>query len=353
MSDLIERRALIAAAGAGVVTRSVRAQANPTHPTTVQSEVAADDLIMRKIPKGEDLLPAIGLGTFMTFDLIPGARRDHLLEVTRRFWAAGGRVFDTSPLYGMAEVNVGQFASKLDINDKIFVSNKVWATGEYLGDDRQGEDSLRLSRERLWRDKIDLMLCHSLVNVDIMVPLMRAWKKEGRIRYLGVTHYELPYFEALAQWVEKGNFDVVQVHYSIATRQAEDRIIPTAADRGTAVAVNMPLEKARLHKLVEGRPLPDFAKEFGAETWSAFFLKWVISNPTITVAIPATTNPDHVLENVAAMRGALPDAAMRKRMVAYMETIPGFATLGDMPWYPGKTFPGVIAQGQATIRSRG
>jgi diketogulonate reductase-like aldo/keto reductase len=353
MSDLIDRRTLIAAAGAGIVVRSVRAQADPTHPTTVQSEVAADDLIMRKIPKGEDLLPAIGLGTFMTFDLIPGARRDHLLEVTRRFWAAGGRVFDTSPLYGMAEVNVGQFASKLDINDKIFVSNKVWATGEYLGDDRQGEDSLRLSRERLWRDKIDLMLCHSLVNVDIMVPLMRAWKKEGHIRYLGVTHYELPYFEALAQWVDKGNLDVVQVHYSIATRQAEDRIIPTAADRGTAVAVNMPLEKARLHKLVEGRPLPDFAKEFGAETWAAFFLKWVISNPVITVALPATTNPDHVSENVAAMRGPLPDAAMRKRMVAYMENIPGFATLGDMPWYPGKTFPGVIAQGQAAIRSRG
>jgi diketogulonate reductase-like aldo/keto reductase len=354
MTDLIDRRTLFKAAGAGVVAGSVRvAQADPTHPITGQSGVAADDLIVRKILKGEDMLPAIGLGTFITFDLVPGARRDHLLEVTRRFWAAGGRVFDTSPLYGMAEVNVGQFASALGINDKMFVSNKVWATGEYLADDRQAEDSLRLSRERLWRDKIDLMLCHSLVNVDVMVPLMHAWKKEGRIRYLGVTHYELPYFEALAQWVEKGDLDVVQVDYSIATRQAEERIIPAAVDRGTAVAVNMPLEKARLHKLVEGRPLPGFAKEFGAETWSAFFLKWVISNPAITVALPATTNPDHLLENVAAMRGPLPDAAMRKRMVAYMETIPGFATLGTMPWYPGKSYPGVIAQGQAAIRSRG
>jgi hypothetical protein len=125
MSDLIDRRTLIQVAGAGVVAGSVRvAQAAPT---TGQSAIAADDLIVRKIPKGEDVLPAIGLGTFMTFDLIPGARRDHLLEVTRRFWAAGGRVFDTSPLYGMAEVNVGQFASKLDINDKMFVSNKLWA----------------------------------------------------------------------------------------------------------------------------------------------------------------------------------------------------------------------------------
>jgi diketogulonate reductase-like aldo/keto reductase len=111
----------------------------------------------------------------------------------------------------------------------------------------------------------------------------------------------------------------------------------------------MPLEKARLHKLVEGRPLPDF----GAETWSAFFLKWVISNPAVTVALSATTNPDHLTENAAAMRGRLPDAAMRKRMVSYMETIPGFATLGNMPWYPGKSYLGVIAQGQAAIRSRG
>jgi diketogulonate reductase-like aldo/keto reductase len=359
MSDLIDRRTLMKIAGVGVVAGSVRvARAEQTtgvgyaDPTAGQSGVAPDDLIVRKIPKGEDVLPAIGLGTFMTFDLLPGARRDHLREVTRRFWAAGGRVFDTSPLYGMAEVNVGQFASALGINDKMFVSNKLWATGEYLADDRQGEDSLRLSCERLWRDKIDLMLCHSLVNVDVAVPLMHAWKKEGRIRYLGVTHYELPYFEALAQWVEKGNLDVVQVHYSIATRQAEERIIPAAADRGTAVAVNMPLEKARLHKLVEGRPLPGFAREFGAETWSSFFLKWVISNPVVTIALPATTNPDHLVENMAAVRGPLPDAAMRKRMVAYLETLPGFATLANMPWYPGKSFRGVIAQGQAAIRGR-
>jgi diketogulonate reductase-like aldo/keto reductase len=160
----------------------------------------------------------------------------------------------------MAEVNVGHFASALGINDQMFVSNKVWATGEFLGDADQGDHSLELSRERLWRDKIDLMQCHSLVNVDITVPLMKAWKKEGRIKYLGVTHYETPYFEALADWVEKGDLDFVQVHYSIHTRLAEERILPAAADRGTAVSINMPLEKARLHAIVQGRPLPDFAK---------------------------------------------------------------------------------------------
>src|SRR5260221_11192701 len=145
MFDSIDRRTLITAAGAGVVAGSMgvahadsATRVAQAAPTTVQSGIAAGDLIMRKIPKGEDTLPAIGLGTFMTFDLLPGARRDHLYEVTRRFWAAGGRVFDTSPLYGMAEVNVGQFASALGINDKMFVSNKLWATGENPEDDRAG-----------------------------------------------------------------------------------------------------------------------------------------------------------------------------------------------------------------------
>src|ERR1700721_332464 len=157
MSDLIDRRTLIQVAGAGVVSSSVRvAQAAPT---TGQSAVAGDDLIVRKIPKGEDVLPAIGLGTFMTFDHLRGARRHALPEAPRRVWAPGGRVFDTSPLYGMAEVNVGQFASALRINDKMFVSNKLWATGEFLADDRQGEDSLRPSREGLWRERVDRGLC--------------------------------------------------------------------------------------------------------------------------------------------------------------------------------------------------
>jgi diketogulonate reductase-like aldo/keto reductase len=334
--------AALAVPGAGAVAQ------------TPKAEPAEDDrtIITRIIPKTKEVVPAIGLGTFMTFDVEPGGKRDNLFEVTRRYWQAGGRVIDTSPLYGMAEVNVGHFASALGINDQMFVSNKVWATGEFLGDVDQGEHSLELSRERLWRDKIDLMQCHSLVNVDIMVPLMKAWKKEGRIRYLGATHYETPYFEALADWVEKGDLDFVQVHYSIHTRQAEERILPAAADHGTAVSINMPLEKARLHAIVQGRPLPDFAKELDIQTWSAFFLKWIISNPLVTIALPATTNPAHLLENMAAPRGPLPDKDMRARMVRHMETIPGFDKIAEMAWYPGKTFRGVISHAQQDLRKR-
>lgn len=309
-------------------------------------------LITKKIPRTGEVVPAIGLGSFLTFDVLPGQPRDHIREVIRRFWEVGGRVIDTSPLYGTGEISIGDFAAALGINQNLFIANKIWSTGEFLADDSHARRSLEQSLQRLWRDQFDVMQVHSLVNVDVIVPLLRAWKKEGRIRYIGVTHHEPVYFGALAQWVEQGDLDFVQVHYSIHTRMAEDRILRAAADRGTAVLVNMPLEKARLHKIVAGRPLPDFARELGIETWAQFFLKWVISHPAVTCAIPATANPEHLLENVAAMRGPLPDREMRVRMVHHMETIPGFDKLDEMPWYPDKTYPGVIGRAQRELRSR-
>lgn len=307
-----------------------------------RAQAAPANLILRAIPKTGEKVPAIGLGTFLTFDIKPGQPRDHLREIMKRFYDGGGRVVDTSPLYGMSEVSVGDFASSLGITRDLFITNKTWATGQWLGDDSQARSQLQKSMERLWRDKIDVMQCHSLVNVPVIVNIFKEWKKEGRIRYFGVTHHELPYYGPLAQWVEKGELDFVQVHYSIHTRQAEERILPTALDKGVAVLVNMPFEKARLFKIVEGQKLPGFAKEIGCKNWAQFFLKWVISHPAITVAIPATTNPDHQTENIGALRGPLPDLAMRARMVKHMETIPGFDKLAEMPFYPGKTFVGVV-----------
>jgi diketogulonate reductase-like aldo/keto reductase len=351
----LNRRELIKLFGVGAAAMmlpSVGLRAGTAH---AQAAGSPTDLITRRIPKTNEVVPAIGLGTFLTFDIVPGQQRGHLHEVVRRFWQAGGRVFDTSALYGMAEVNLGDFATSLGINDQMFVTNKIWATGEYLADDSHAERSLKLSMERLWRDRMDVMQCHSLVNVDVIVPIMHAWKKEGRVRYVGVTHHEPAYFEALTDWVERGNLDFVQVHYSIHTRMAEKRLLSAAADRGVAVLANMPLEKARLHKIVEGRSLPAFARELGIETWSQFFLKWVISHPAVTCAIPATSNPDHVVENVGAMRGPLPDHDMRARMARHMESLPGFDQLdqlGARSWYPGKTYPGVIGRAQAELRSR-
>ena len=349
------RRDILKTVGVGAIAAALPGSFTTARDAHAQATRNAADLITRRIPRTDQVVPAIGLGSFMTFDVMPGQKRAHIQEIVNRFWQAGGRVFDVSPLYGTSEINLGDFATGLGINDQMFVANKIRSTGEYLGDSSLAERSLRVSGERLWRDKIDLIQCHSLTNVDVVVPLMNAWKKEGRVRYVGATHHEPAYFDVLADWIERGKLDFVQVHYSIQTRLAEERVLPIAADRGVAVLVNMPLEKARLHKLVEGRALPSFASELGIETWSQFFLKWVIANPAVTCAIPATSNPDHVTENVAAMRGPLPDRDMRTRMLRHMESIPGFDQLdrqGARSWYPGKTYPGLVGRALSELRAR-
>jgi diketogulonate reductase-like aldo/keto reductase len=218
------RRALIrGAAGLGLLAAqsvgSPRPKAAPA--SQAASDVAACDVITRTIPRTNEKLPAIGLGTFLTFDIIPGQPRENLRDVIRHYWDAGVRLIDTSPLYGTAEITVGAFATSLGINDTMFVADKIWSTGEFLSDESHALRSLDLSLGRLWRERIDLMQCHSLVNVDVIVPYMKAWKKAGRIRYVGVTHYENAYHEALADWVEHGDVDFVQVNYSIFNRAAE------------------------------------------------------------------------------------------------------------------------------------
>jgi diketogulonate reductase-like aldo/keto reductase len=341
----LSRRELLGAAAAALpVTGALAGAAGARTPR---------DLITRPIPSTGERLPAIGLGSFQTFDTLPGAPRGHIREVIRRHWAAGGRVFDVSPLYGGSEVNLGHFARRQDVNNRMFLANKVWSTGDFLFDDSHAEASLVQSIERLSRRRpIDVMQVHSLTTVDVMVPLLRAWKREGRIRYVGVTHHEPVYFDALAEWIERGVVDFVQVHYSIHTRLAEERVIPSAVANDVAVMVNMPLEKARLHAVVGDRPLPRFARDFGMRTWAEFFLKWVLANPAVTCALPATSNPDHLSENVAAMRGPLPGPALRERMAEHMATIPGFDAIATQPWYPGKAYRGYVARAQAAILAR-
>lgn len=352
MTLAIPRRALkTGAAGLGVLA-ALPGRAQTTTPPAAQPPAQPTDILMKRLGRTDETLPAVGLGTFLAFDTIPGQKRDHLGEVMRRYWTGGARVVDTSPLYGTAELTVGDYGTALGISDRLFVANKIWATGDFLADESHAMQSLRQSEGRLWRERLDLMQVHSLVNVDFIVPYLRAWKKEGRIRFLGVTHFENQYFEPLANWIQRGNLDFVQVNYSIFNRHAEERILPLAAERGTAVLTNMPFEKARLFKIVEGRSLPDFAREAGITTWAQYFLKWVISHPAVTVALSATADPAHAGENVAAMRGPMPDAAMRQRMVRHMESVPGFDKLAEMPWYPDKRYPGIIGRAQAQLRSR-
>ena len=303
------------------------------------AQAQSSDLTMRTIPRTGEKIPAVGLGTHMAFDIRPGQPREHLREVLRAFYDGGGRLVDVSPLYGMAEVNIGDFATALGITDKLFVAGKIWATGEWLGDDSQALRQLQRSQERLWRDRFDLLQCHSLVNAPVIMKLLHNLKQEGRVR---VTHHLPAQFPGLTSWVKKGNVDFVQLRYNIATRAAEEQLLPAALDTGTAVLVNMPFEKARLFQIVKGRPLPDFAADIGVTSWAQFYLKWIMSHPAVTCVIPATTNPKHQADNIAALHGPLPDAPLRKRMLAYLETVPGFTEVTRTPAYPEKSFDGVV-----------
>lgn len=349
------RRDMVKGLGFGLATSAVLASL-PGQPAAAQAGAGpaspARPVNTRSLPKGGLELPVIGLGTFLTFDVIPGRDRSHLREVLRTYWEGGARVIDTSPLYGTAEYSVGDFVSELGVNDQMFLSNKIWSTGEFVADESHAWRSLQQSMGRLWREQIDVLHCHSLTNVDPIIPILQAWKKEGHIRFIGVTHHENVYHDALASWMERGMIDFIQVNYSIFNRGAENRLFRIAADRGIGVLVNMPLEKARLHKVVGERPLPEFAKEFGAENWAQFFLKWVVSNPVVTCALPSTSNPAHARENIGALTGPLPTTAMRERMVKHMETIPGFAEIAKMPWYPDKQYQGTIRRAQADVRAR-
>lgn len=312
------------------------------------------DLVTRTLPRTGEQVTALGLGTFLTFDLKPGDRRDALRQVFERYVAAGGRVVDTSPLYGSAEATVGQFMGEFEGGDQMFLANKVWSTGDYLGDESHAEESFRQSRMRTWRSTINLMQCHSITNAPVVIPLMKSWKKDGLIRHVGVTHHESAAQDQLLAIVERGDVDFIQTNYSIFNRDAERRLLPAAAAKGVGVLINLPLEKARLMKVVEGHPLPAFAREFGAATWAQFFLKWVMAHPAVTSVLCGTSNPDHMSDNIQAMTGPLPDERMRARMVAHMETIPGFGSIGAMPWYPGKEtmYHGLIREAQANAIER-
>jgi len=352
----VGRRGLLgfAALGANLAAAGGALAQSGRSAMAIASPASAGPAITRRIGRTGQTVTALGLGTFLTYDLNPGDQRDGLREVMRRYVAGGGRLIDTSPLYGSSEVNVGAFLAGIPEEPEVLVANKIWSTGEYLGDESHALASLQQSRLRIWRSSIDFMQCHSIVNAPVVIPLLQAWQRDGLIRHVGVTHHETQAQDELARIVEAGGVDVVQTNYSIFSRNAENRLLPAAADRGVGVLVNLPLEKARLMRVVEGRPLPDFAPEFGATSWAQFFLKWAMAHPAVTSVLCGTSDPDHATDNVQALRGPLPDQAMRRRMVAHMETIPRFSEVGRMPWYPGKDgmYQGLIRASQARARAR-
>jgi diketogulonate reductase-like aldo/keto reductase len=283
---------------------------------------ATDAPLKRPIPKTGELLHAVGLGTWQTFDVGgDAAGRAAAREVLARFVKAGGQMVDSSPMYGSSESVVGDLVGDLGVEKSLFLATKVWTSGREAGI-RQMEESMRRMRTLTQNHRaMDLMQVHNLTDVKTQLKTLREWKEQGRIRYLGITHYHEGAYAELERLIKSEQLDFAQFNYNVATTAAEERLLPVCAEFRTAVIVNRPFEEGDLFRRVKGRELPRWAEEFDCHSWAQFFLKFILAHPAVTCAIPATRNPDYLVDNMGAALGRLPDAAMRRRMVQYMRSL--------------------------------
>jgi diketogulonate reductase-like aldo/keto reductase len=308
MSDPnMNRREAIRVMGSGVA-----ALAATTLPAAAETAATSAGILVRRIPSTGEEMPAIGLGTWQTFDVgASESARAPLREVLAAFSALGGKLVDSSPMYGRSEAVTGDLSAELQLRKKLFVATKVWTSGRAAGI-AQMEDSLR----KLKADPIDLIQVHNLVDVDTHLATLREWKKAGRVRYVGITHYTASQHAAVAKVIESQPVDFVQINYSVGEREAERRLLPLAQEKGVAVIVNRPFASGDLFARLRGKTLPSWAAEIGCESWAQVLLKFVLSHPAVTGAIPATSKVEHLRDNMKAGLGPLPDEALRKRIAA-------------------------------------
>ena len=281
------------------------------------ADVPAPAMAARPIPASGEMLPVVGLGTYQSFDVGSGAaERDPVKQVLRLFAQQGGKLVDSSPMYGPSESVVGDLAAELGISARLFMATKVWTSGREAGI-RQMEESLR----RMKVSRMDLLQIHNLLDWKTHLGTLQQWKAAGRIRYIGITHYHSGAYAELERLMKTKDFDFVQFNYSIAEREAEDRILPLAHELGIAVIVNRPFAQASLFSRVKGKDVPAWAAEFDCRSWAQFFLKYILAHPAVTCVIPATGKPQHLVDNMMAGVGCFPDAAMRQRMVKFMDKL--------------------------------
>ncbi len=268
-------------------------------------------LLMRSIPSSGEMIPVVGLGSARTFSVGPPTLEwVRLSDVLENFYEMGGRFFDTAPSYGTSEKVAGQLVQELEIQNDLFFATKI-STG---GGRQAGLDQEEGSHQTWGRDTIDLNQVHNLRDVDVHLRTIRQAKEEGRTRYVGVTTSFPRQYEQMEQVLRAEELDFVQVNYSLGEREAAERLIPLAQDRGIAVIVNEPFNVGRLFGAASGRQLPDWAAEFDCRSWAQFFLKYILAHPAVTVVIPATSDPDHLVDNMGAGVGRLPDEPTRRRM---------------------------------------
>jgi len=305
------RRRVLAAGIATAVTAKLSGFSRLAH--------AADESLMtRPIPHSGEEIPVIGIGTAVIFDFEnDAAKYAERRDVIQKLVAAGGRLIDTAHSYGRAEDRVGDLAADLGVRDKLFLATKY----SYAADRNGANTSMQASLRRLKTSRIDLMQAWNVGDANFDFGVLREWKQQGLCRYIGMTTSSLRQYDAVAKVLVREKPDFFQVNYSLGDREAETVLLPLARYVGTAVLTALPFGRNSLFRKAQGRPLPDFAAEFGAKTWAQFFLKFNLSHPAITAVIPGTDKPDYMLDNLEAGRGPMPDAAMRKRIIQYWETL--------------------------------
>ncbi len=274
-------------------------------------------LLSKTIPASGEALPVIGLGTWQSFDVgTAGTARAPLGEVLKALAGAGPCLVDSSPMYGASEAVAGELMGELGLRRKLFIATKVWTSGRDEGI-RQMEASFR----KLRVERMDLMQIHNLVDAATHAKTLKEMKDKQRIRYAGITHYAASAHREVGRWLDTRQFDFVQINYSLAEPQAEKALLPKARDLKVAVIVNRPFGEGALFARVRGKALPPWAAELGIASWAQYFLKWIVSHPAVTCAIPGTGNPAHMRDNLGAGTGPLPDEAARNRMRAHFESL--------------------------------
>ena len=271
-------------------------------------------LLTKSIPASGEALPVIGLGTWQTFDVgnDPAARAP-LREVLALL---EGNMVDSSPMYGNAESAVGDLVADLGMRSRVFLATKVWTSGRAEGI-RQIEQSFR----RLRAQRLDLMQVHNLVDVATHAKTLQDMKAQGRLRYIGITHYTSSAYREVERALKIAPWDFLQINHSLAEREAEERILPLARESKVAVIINRPFGSGSMFRATRGKPLPPWAADLGIATWAQFFLKWIVSHPAVTCAIPATSKPAHMTDNLGAGQGPLPDDKQRKLMADFFASL--------------------------------
>lgn len=283
-------------------------------------------LISRPIPSSGEMLPMMGLGSSATFSRLAGAGEvDALREVLRTLVENGGTLFDTAPSYGDSEEVAGELVNELGVAQKMFWATKVNVVprgSDGPADPKAARAQIDTSFDRIGTPKIDLIQVHNLADIPTQLGIVKELKEEGRVRYIGTTSTNPAGYDYLIEVMKREPLDFIGVDYAVDNLESANTILPLATDRGIGVLVYLPFGRTRLWNRTAGREVPEWASEFDASTWAQFFLKFVAAHPAVTAITPATSKPHHMLDNIGGAVGRLPDAAMQKRMVEYVDALP-------------------------------